>query len=174
MGMGNNQLTTAEVLKFARHDFLNELQLVLLYIDLDKLPEAKQKILETTNRMREVALLERLGLPAVETWLTTFDWLYGAFPKTMTCSITSGIREADDMEVVTYLEQMFSEVEKTVDPTSEYETQIDVQASATSWSITFTVNAQLKNSLPEPTALGKFTVKETISQNQWTFTISGQ
>ena len=85
--MGNNKLTTAEALKFARHDFLNELQLVLLYIDLEKLPEAKQKILEATNRMREVALLERLGLPAVETWLTTFEWLYGTFSKTMTCTL---------------------------------------------------------------------------------------
>ena len=47
--MGNSKLTTAKALKFARHDFLNELQLVLLYIDLDKLPEAKQKILEATR-----------------------------------------------------------------------------------------------------------------------------
>ncbi len=45
--MGNSKLTMAEALKFARHDFLNELQLVLLYIDLDKLPEAKQKILDS-------------------------------------------------------------------------------------------------------------------------------
>ncbi len=124
--------------------------------------------------MREVALLERLGLPAVETWLTTFDWLYGVFPKTMTCTITSGIREADDTEVVTYLERMFSEAEKTLDPTSEYETQIDVQATATSWSITITVDGQMDNRLPAPVATGNFTVKETLSQNQWTFTISGQ
>jgi len=174
MGMGNSKLTTAEALKFARHDFLNELQLVLLYIDLDKLPEAKQKILEATNRMREVALLERLGLPAVEIWLTTFDWLYGAFTKTMTCTIASGIREADDVEVATYLERMFREVEKTLDSHSEYETQIDVQATAVSWSITITVHAQMKNNLLEQVALGNITVKETHSQNQWTFTISGQ
>ena len=32
------------------------------------------------------------------------------------------------------------EAEKTVDPASEYETQIDVQATATSWSITIIVN----------------------------------
>ena len=51
--------------------------------------------METTDQMRQVAMLERLGLPAVETWLTTFDWLYGAFPKTMTCTIKSGIREAE-------------------------------------------------------------------------------
>ncbi|HJF32080.1 MAG TPA: Spo0B domain-containing protein [Sporosarcina psychrophila] len=172
--MGNNKLTTAEALKFARHDFLNELQLVLLYIDLDKLPEAKQKILDTTNRMREIAMLERLGLLAVETWLTTFDWLYSAFSKTMTCTITSGIREADDTEVVTYLERLFSEAEKTLDPTSEYETQIDVQASATSWSITITVHGQMENRLPAPEATGNYMIKETISQNQWTFTISGR
>ncbi|MEK4714472.1 MULTISPECIES: Spo0B domain-containing protein [Sporosarcina] len=172
--MGNSKLTTAEALKFARHDFLNELQLVLLYIDLDKLPEAKQKILEATNRMREVALLERLGLPAVEIWLTTFDWLYGAFTKTMTCTIASGIRKADDVAVATYLERMFSEVEKTLDPNSEYETQIDVQASAASWSITITVHAHLKKDLLEPVTLGNITVKETLSQNQWMFTISGQ
>ena len=172
--MGNSKLTTAEALKFARHDFLNELQLVLLYIDLDKLPEAKQKILEATNSMREVALLERLGLPAVEIWLTTFDWLYGAFTKTMTCTIATGIREADDAEVATYLERMFSEVEKTLDPNSEYETQIDVQASAVSWSITITVHAHMKKNLLEPVALGNITVKETHSQNQWMFTISGQ
>ena len=172
--MGNSKLTTAEALKFARHDFLNELQLVLLYIDLDKVPEAKQKILDATDRMREVALLERLGLPAVETWLTTFDWLYGAFTKTMTCTIASGIREADDEAVVLYLEQMFSEVEKTLDPNSEYNTQIDVQASASSWSITITVHAHMKKVLLEPVALGNITVKETLSQNQWMFTISGQ
>lgn len=172
--MGNSKLTTAEALKFARHDFLNELQLVLLYIDLDKVPEAKQKILDATDRMREVALLERLGLPAVETWLTTFDWLYGAFTKTMTCTIASGIREADDEAVVLFLEQMFSEVEKTLDPNSEYNTQIDVQASASSWSITITVHAHMKKVLLEPVALGNITVKETLSQNQWMFTISGQ
>ncbi len=85
--MGNDKLTMAEALKFARHDFLNELQLILLYIDLGKLPEAKQKILETTDADAQVAMLEKLGLPAVETWLITFDWIYSAFPKTMTSAI---------------------------------------------------------------------------------------
>ena len=51
------------------------------------------------------------------------------FLKTMTCTLHPGIREADDAAVVAYLEQVFSEAEKTLDPTSEYETQIDVQAT---------------------------------------------
>ncbi len=172
--MGNNKLTTAQALKFARHDFLNELQLILLYIDLDKLPEAKQKIVDTTGQMHQEAMLERLGLPAVETWLVTFDWLYGAFSATLTCTIATGIRAANDESVAAYLEHVFSEAEKTLDPTSEYETQINVQASSTSWSIAITIHGNMENKVPSLEATGDFTVNETILHNQWTFTISGQ
>ncbi len=172
--MGNDKLTMAKALKFARHDFLNELQLILLYIDLGKLPEAKQKIVETTDSMRQAAMLERLGLPAIETWLVTFDWVYSVFPTTMACAITPGIREADDASIVAFLTQVFNEAIKTVDPTVEYETQIDVNASSTSWSITITVHGAMDNMLPAPEATGNFSVEEIISHNQWTFTISGQ
>ena len=172
--MENDKLTMAKALKFARHDFLNELQLILLYIDLGQLPEAKQKILETTDCMRQIAMLERLGLPNTEIWLATFDWTHGVFSKTLTCDIGSGIREVDDALVANYLEQLFKEAETTIDPASDYETRIDVKASSTNWSITITVNGAMNNKLPAPKATGSFTVQETISQNQWMFTISGQ
>ncbi|WP_203246800.1 Spo0B domain-containing protein [Sporosarcina beigongshangi] len=172
--MGNDKLTLIEALKFARHDFLNELQLILLYIDLGKLPEAKQKIMETTDAMRQAAMLEKLGLPAIETWLVTFDWLYSMFPKTLTSTITPGIRNVDDEVVVAYLEQVFQMAEKKVDPTSDYEAQIEVNASATSWSITIIVNGVMDHMLAAPEVTGPFSVEETISKHQWTFTIRGQ
>jgi stage 0 sporulation protein B (sporulation initiation phosphotransferase) len=172
--MGNDKLTLIQALKFARHDFLNELQLILLYIDLGKLPEAKQKIMDTTDAMRQAEMLEKLGLPAVETWLVTFDWIYSVFPKTITSVITPGIRDVDDAVVAAYLEQVFREAEKTVDPNSDYETQIEVNASATSWSIRIVINGVMDNLLPAPEVTGPFSVEETISQHQWAFTIRGQ
>lgn len=172
--MGNKKLTTAQALKFARHDFLNELQLILLYIDLDKLPEAKQKIIDTTEQMRQAAMLERLGLPAVETWLAAFNWLYVAYSATLTSSIISGKREAEDESVVAYLENVFSVEEKKLDPTSEYKTEIDIQADLSGWSITINVQGNMEYKAPTPKATGNFTVHETILHNQWTFTISGQ
>ncbi|WP_318615172.1 Spo0B domain-containing protein [Sporosarcina sp. YIM B06819] len=172
--MGNDKLTLIQALKFARHDFLNELQLILLYIDLGKLPEAKQKILETTDAMRQTAMLERLGLPAVEAWLVTFDWVYSVFHKTITSTITTGIRQVDDAVVVAYLEQVFQTAEKLVDPTSDYEAQIAVNATSTNWSITIIVNGVMDNMLAAPQVTGNFIVEETISQHQWMFTISGQ
>ena len=39
--MRKSRLTVSEALKFSRHDFLNELQLVLMYIDLGEPSEAK-------------------------------------------------------------------------------------------------------------------------------------
>lgn len=172
--MGNEKLTVAEALKFARHDFLNELQLILLYMDLGKHPEARKTIMNATECMRQVSVLEKLGLPAVQIWLSTFDWTYSVFPKTLTCDIQSGIREVDDAEVVSYLQQVFSEAERAVDPASEYETQIDVHASQTSWSIQITVNGVMHNKLPAPKVTGDFMVEETFAHNQWTFTISGR
>ena len=172
--MGNKELTTAQALKFARHDFLNELQLILLYIDLDKLPEARQKIMDTTEQMRQIAMLERLGMPAVETWLAEFNWLYVSYSATLTTTIISGKREVEDESVVAYLENVFSVGEKTLDPTSEYKTEIDVQANLTGWSITINVQGNMEHRVPAPKATGNFTVHETILHNQWTFTISGQ
>lgn len=172
--MGNDKLTLIQALKFARHDFLNELQLILLYIDLGKLPEAKQKIMDTTDAMRQAAMLEKLGLPAVETWLVTFDWIYSVFPKTITSAITPGIRQVDDAVVAAYLERVFRIAEKMVDPTSDYEAKIEVNASATDWSIRIIVDGVMDNMLTAPEVTGPFSVEETISQHQWTFTIRGQ
>ena len=90
--MGTEKLTLVQALKFARHDFLNELQLMLLYMDLGKLPEAKQKIMDTTERMRQVSMLEKLGLPGLlKRGSVTFDWIYTVFSKDdYNCDITAG------------------------------------------------------------------------------------
>jgi stage 0 sporulation protein B (sporulation initiation phosphotransferase) len=174
MGMGNEVLRTAKALKFARHDFLNELQLILLYIDLGKLPEAKKKILETTDDMRQLSMLEKLGLPETEIWLTTFAWNYNAFAATMSCDIVSGVREAEDTAVAAYLKRVFDEAEKTVDAGYEYDTRIEVHATAMEWSITFIVNGMVDGMQPVPKTEEDFTVVESISGNQWTFTIRGR
>ena len=38
-----NKLTVSQALKFARHDFLNHLQLVLMYIDLEKIQSRNKR-----------------------------------------------------------------------------------------------------------------------------------
>lgn len=174
MRLGNELLTTAKALKFARHDFLNELQLILLYIDLGKLPEAKKKILETTEDMRQLSLLEKLGLPETEIWLMTFAWNYNAFTTTMACDIRTGIRETEDEMIVAYLKRVFGQAEHAVDEGYEYETRIDVRATAMEWSISFSVKGDMSNMGPIPQSAGNIIVEEVNSSHQWTFTIRGR
>ena len=51
--MKNEQLTSRRRLKFARHDFLNELQLVLMHIDFGNIPKAKQAIINATEEISQ-------------------------------------------------------------------------------------------------------------------------
>ncbi|MFC5591130.1 Spo0B domain-containing protein [Sporosarcina soli] len=172
--LGNELLTTAKALKFARHDFLNELQLILLYIDLGKIPEAKRKILDTTDNMRQMSMLEKLGLPETEIWLTTFAWNYNPFATTMTCDIVTGTRKTQDATVVAYLKRVFDQAVNAVDAGYEYETKVEVRASATDWCIAFTVKGNMTNMQPIPKAEGDMIVEEALSSHQWTFTIRGR
>lgn len=173
--MRKEQLTVVEALKFARHDFLNELQLVLMHIDFGDVAKAKQAIVNTTEEMRQASMLQTLGLPETEKWLLTFDWVYTAFRKKLSCTIENGDRKADDAKVVAYLERIFQEVEAVLDPVFEYEVSFDVEASSSDWSVRITINGPLdgKTRIPEVTT-EDFFVEEMISHNLWTFTLSGR
>lgn len=172
--MRKEQLTVAEALKFARHDFLNELQLILMHIDFGDTPKARQAIMNTTDKMKQVSKLYSLGLPKTEQWLMTFDWVYIAFQKRLSCTIERGNRKVNDVEVVAYLERVFQDVEEVLDPASEYEVQIDVQASPSNWSIRIKIDNALDGKKSIPAArIEDFLVEEKFEDNLWTFTISG-
>ncbi|KXH87331.1 Spo0B domain-containing protein [Sporosarcina sp. HYO08] len=172
--MEMKKLTIKEALKYARHDFLNELQLVLLNLDLDQKEAARTNILRITERMREEAVLDKLGLPAVETWIHTFVWLHPTFSKTVTTEIERGVRKSNDVDVASYLDKLFQEIERWIDPLSDYEVNISVYASQTSWSLRFTIQGDFRRKLELPEPMGDFEVTATDSENQWTFTIRGQ
>jgi stage 0 sporulation protein B (sporulation initiation phosphotransferase) len=172
--MGKEQLSLSKALNFARHDFLNDLQIVLMYIDLGKVPEAKKAIQNATEGIRQLSILDRLGLPETEQWISTFGWMYSAFRTTLECEITPGIREADDLSVATYLSRIFSDIEGILDVTSEYDAHFVVKASASGWSIHIAVNGAMHGKPLIPETGEEFLVEEAVSDNEWTFTISGR
>lgn len=172
--MKKEQLTMIKALKYARHDFLNDLQLILMHIDLGKTSDAKQSIVNTTEKFRQLSILERLGLPETTEWISTFEWMYSAFSKTLICDIEPGIRQVEDESIAKYLEQIFGDIEKILEPTSDYEAHFDVRASSLGWTIQVTVNGALTRKPAAPETKGSFQMEEKASDNQWTFTLSGQ
>lgn len=170
----NKQLSVAETLKFARHDFLNDLQLILMHIDLGQLPEAKKTIQAATGRMRQSAQLEKLGLPKTALWLSTFSWRFPSFTTKLNCEIQQAVGQVEDEALVEFLETVFQEVVKRLDVAAAYDLQIDVHSSKTDWFIRFQVEGPMENQQPTLAAAGAFTVVESISHNQWMFTVRGQ
>lgn len=173
--MGKKQLTVADALKFARHDFLNELQLVLMHIDFGDSLKARQAIMNTTDKMKQASLLAKLGLPQVEEWLMTFEWRYTTFQKTLHCVVEHGERKVNDAEIVAYLTRVFDNIVEVLNPIVEYEVQIEVEASPLNWSIRMMVNDALHGKKPlEATAIKDFLVEEKFEDNLWMLTMSGQ
>jgi len=172
--MDKKQLTIAEALKFARHDFSNKLQLVMMHIDLENISEAKKMIFDVTSEMRQESSVELLGLPQTTQWIQTFSWMYPAFQKSLTCTIKPGIREADDVEIVSYLEQIFSRIEHSLDPVTEYDVQIEINASESEWLIKIIIRGALLEQQGSLVSGKSFSVEESVSSNLWSFTLSGQ
>lgn len=172
--MDKKQLTIPEVLKFARHDFLNELQIILMHIDLGDAPQAKEAIMKTNEKMKQQTLLDNLGLPETGKWIMTFEWIYTAFHKTLSCTIQPGVREVDDLAVVTYMERIFRGVEQVLDPMSDYEVLFDIRADQHNWSIAITVTGALPEKENASFTEENVIVEETNSHNLWMFTIRGQ
>lgn len=171
--MKKEALTVAQALRFARHDFLNQLQVVLMHIDLGKITESKQAILKVSEEFKQLSILEKLGLPETVLWISTFGWHYTAFETRLSCEIESGHRSVDDLEVVTYLNRLFKKVTENLDELTEYEATIKVFAFSSNWSIEFTVSGTLDGKPKLPEAGKGFLVEESSTENLWIFKISG-
>jgi stage 0 sporulation protein B (sporulation initiation phosphotransferase) len=172
--MGPENLTIGKALKFARHDFLNELQLMLLYMDLGKLPEARRALLEATERMHNASMLEKLRLPETEIWLSTFEWRHTVFTKKLQCDIIAGNRTVNDKTVADTLERLICIAKEAVDPMDEYIVKIGVNATDSQWSIQLTIEGMLTGQPTLPHMDAGFEVSGDLQDKQWTFTLSGQ
>ncbi|WP_172369047.1 Spo0B domain-containing protein [Sporosarcina jiandibaonis] len=171
--MSKGELSQTEVLAFARHDFLNDLQIILMHLDLGNPSEARKAILKTTKAMNQCSLLSGFGLPKVQQWLLTFDWVYTAFSSNLTCAIKKGAREVNGETLVTYLEAIFEKVEDVIDPLFEYDVQFDVFADEQKWSITITIKGELPETDKKLISSDNLIVEESLSHNLWMFKLSG-
>lgn len=172
--MKEEQLTVAQALKFTRHDFLNDLQIILMNLDLGNIEQAKKTILATTDKMKHHSLLSSLNLPKTELWLASFEWIHTSFNKMLNCYVKAPISSVDDEDLVISLENSIKKTNKVLDPFSEYHVHFDVISKEKEWSITMEVNGNLpkqENYLKEKNT---FTVEGKLLDNIWTFTIRGR
>ncbi|MCM3758120.1 Spo0B domain-containing protein [Sporosarcina aquimarina] len=174
--MKKSELTVRDAMKFARHDFLNELQLILMHMDLNNVPEARRKLLEATERMRNESQLSGLDMPALETWMLTFDWNYSVFSKQIKTILVpkKSARKADDQQIVDVLDDVFQQLIKGADPYADCMVNILVTTTSDEWEVSLSLPGQTAPIVWNDVQEKDWTAKLSIDHEYWTFTISGQ
>ncbi|AXH99296.1 hypothetical protein DV702_05800 [Sporosarcina sp. PTS2304] len=173
--MGKNELNVSQVVKFSRHDHMNDLQLVLMYIDMGKYAEAKNCILEKTANMQRQAMLQKLCLPDTEEWLMTLPWRYPVLTVELFCDIALKIDSVElDQVLVDYLESLVELVIPKIERYTNCAVMISVTTDETAWIIQLTFQELRVKQLDIPENSSQFTVEVHGESNQWTITISGQ
>lgn len=172
--MEKNTLSVRDALKYSRHDHVNDLQLLLMYLDMGMPDKARECILQATDRMQQEAVLQKLGMPMTEEWLTTLEWRHPSFLKTLRCQIDTSSPIQVDRELVSFLEELFETIEDGLDPFSEYGVTIDVEADASAWSIRLVFNNLQAEALELPRTPHTVNVNIQKENDDWTCVLSGQ
>lgn len=87
--------STADLLRQARHDHLNDLQLVKLYLDLGK-PERVTALIQAAAKQADVwRRLSALNLPKTEEWLLLAEWRFPELKITVECIASAAPKEMD-------------------------------------------------------------------------------
>lgn len=105
----DDRLTVAQSLRHARHDFLNELQMIKLNLDLGRTDRAQALIRTYAEAAMHQSRLSALSLPETEEWLLTAGWRFPELRLTMSCEAPQAPSELD-----TILCQWFESFAKAV------------------------------------------------------------
>ena len=91
----DDRLTVAQSLRHARHDFLNELQMIKLNLDLGRTDRAQALIRTYAEAAMHQSRLSALSLPEMEEWLLTAGWRFPELRLTMSCEAPQAPSELD-------------------------------------------------------------------------------
>lgn len=122
-------LSMSEVLRITNHDFLNELQIIKMYLDLERIEDAKRIIEEYSNRYKIFSNLNKLQWPKTFEWIQTFHFRYPAIELTLKSNVLIAQDMKKDAETVEYLEGAIQHVYQHLDPLIEQELILEVESN---------------------------------------------
>ena len=91
----DDRLTVAQSLRHARHDFLNELQMIKLNLDLGRTDRAQALIRTYAEAAMHQSRLSALSMPETEEWLLTAGWRFPELRLAVFCEAMRAPRELD-------------------------------------------------------------------------------
>lgn len=134
--MTEKPFSVNDALRFARHDFLNQLQLIKMNIDLARLDDAKEVIATYTEACKAVYTLSNLQLPETSEWLQTANWRFPAFQVSMNTQITVSFKPDLDRVIRDTLESFTQKLHDQLSPYHENELRIWITSTEELFKIT--------------------------------------
>lgn len=142
--MEEKQITITEALRFARHEFMNQLQLIRMNLELGRIDDAKSVIDSYASRMLELAELNKLGLPKLYEWIQTAAWKFPGLNVVFSCRSRKVNGRFDDPSVQ-LMDKLFREMSRRLDPFEEMECQVEIKAVNGNLMMGITVLGELEN-----------------------------
>ncbi|WP_102691200.1 Spo0B domain-containing protein [Rummeliibacillus pycnus] len=133
-------LTVNEVLRFANHDFLNQLQLIKINLDLGRAEAAKESVEQIAEQCKTFFNINKLGLPKTIEWIHTLGWRCPNFNVTIQCMIEHEVDERLDEVIYNYLDQSVSHIYPSLDPFAEQQLSLQIYATEKQFEISFNAN----------------------------------
>lgn len=172
-GMNSQSLTISEVLRFANHDYVNQLQLIRMNLDLGRIDESKKLIQEYCEQLRVLSNINRLQLPQTIEWLQTASWRYSSLPMKISGEIKRPVTNNIDGVVVEYLNKTVMHVYDTLDPFTDQNLAIDVRVTDDTFTVRFTLNGLWSADAFTEKGLKQFDIQTIEETNtSWIYVLS--
>lgn len=143
MGVGKlTKLTVNEILRAANHDFINQLQLIKMNLDLNRIDDAKKIIENYCNHYKSLSILNRLNCPKTVEWIQTFHYRFPSIELKLKIDGTTAPKVKKDEETVEYLEKTIQHVYPHLDPYSEQELLLTIESKEEILRITFDLHGK--------------------------------
>jgi len=171
--MKTSTLSITDVLRFANHDFMNQVQLIKMNLDLGRVEEAKIIIEKFSEQSKTFSDINKLRLPKTVEWLQTIQWRYQAFEITINCNVTVPVDMKKDEQIVEYLEKTVIHVYDHLDPFTEQKLDISIESNETQFTLLFDLKGKWDANLfnyEENNNLKVQTYEETM--DKWKYALS--
>ena len=171
--MKTSTLSVNDVLRFANHDYMNQIQLLKMNLDLGRIQEAKSIIEKISEESKTLSNINKLKLPKTVEWLQTLQWRYQAFEITINSNVTVPVDMKNDEQIVEYLEKTVIHVYDTLDPFTEQQLDISIETDENQFTLLFDLKGKWEARFfnhEENNNLKVQTYEQTI--NEWKYALS--
>lgn len=171
--METQTLSIHDILRFANHDHMNQLQLIKMYLDMDRIEDAKKVIEKYSEQSRTLSNINKLKLPKTAEWLQTVQWRYTALQLTLNSSVSFPVDMKKDELIVEYLEKTVIHVYDRLDPFTEQQLDLTIESDEKQFRLLFDLQGKWDAQLfkhEENHNLHVQTYEQ--SSNQWKYALS--